>query len=504
MTDFPSLTAMNAEAEMRLLGSILIDNRNFHRVVGLICADHFGNALHGRIFEAIAEHVAFGKHADPVTLRDRFDGDPALVGNIGSKYLAQCVAAGLQSNPRDYAEIVVELARRRRLSHTLREMLEAGPDVGVDVITARIENCLTETRRSGPSRLEPIDPATLADQPVPERQWLVPDWIPMKRVTGLYGIGGAGKTLLMQMLATAAEIGKPWLGLPVRRCRSLLHFCEDDLDEMHARQADINRLYGCAWSDLSGMRWLPRLGQENTLMTFEQGRAVLTPLFGELLAEAKSHRAGMIVTDTLADVFGGNEIDRGQARRFVQEGLGRIAREIGAATIAAGHPSLSGIKNETGQSGSTGWDGAFRSRLYVHYPKVDESEEPDTNDRILTRKKSNWAKVDEFIEMRWRNGVFITDRPGGTVESIERRTCERVFLDMMAAVAGEGRYVSDSPHAKNYAPKIFAMRPDRERFKQADFKSAMQRLFAAKKIRPGTYRGANRHEHDCIILVPEN
>ena len=69
-----------------------------------------------------------------------------------------------------------------------------------------------------------IDPTTLADKPVPEREWLVLDWIPMQRVTGLYGAGGEGKTLLAQQLATSCSVGALWLGLRVRECNSLLIF----------------------------------------------------------------------------------------------------------------------------------------------------------------------------------------------------------------------------------------------------------------------------------------
>src|SRR5271166_929907 len=88
--------------------------------------------------------------------------------------------------------------------------------------------------------LWPFDPTSLEGLPVPQRQWLVAEWVPMARVTSLYGAGGEGKTLLGQMLATACALGKSWLGLRVRQCRSLLLYCEDDLDEMHRRQKDIN------------------------------------------------------------------------------------------------------------------------------------------------------------------------------------------------------------------------------------------------------------------------
>src|SRR5262249_30273942 len=152
-----------------------------------------------------------------------------------------------------------------------------------------------------------------------------------------------------QMLATACAIGALWLGLPVRRCRSILFFCEDDLDEMHRRQTDINRFYGCSFADLGDMLWLPRLGDDNTLMNLERdGQTKLTKIFDELLTVAVEFGAELLFTDTLADVFGGNEVDRGQARRFGQQCLAHIARKIRGASIALAHPSLAGIATGAG------------------------------------------------------------------------------------------------------------------------------------------------------------
>lgn len=329
-----------------------------------------------------------------------------------------------------------------------------------------------------------IDPATLHGLPVPQRQWLIPDWIPMARATSLYGAGGEGKTLLAQMLATACAIGVLWLGLRVRRCNSVLHFCEDDLDEMHRRQDDINRHYGCTFADLRAMHWLPRLGEDNVLMTFDAGRAHHTSLFEQLLATAKEHQAGLVITDTLADIFSGNESDRGQARVFAQSALGHIARETGAASLTLAHPSLAGISNGSTGSGSTGWKGTFRSQLYLETPQTEEEgEPPDPDIRVLRRAKANYARKDETIEVRWSAGVFIsTSVPGGIIGSIERRNCERAFLDLLDAVTDENQPVSSNNRAGNYAPRLFVKRPKEQRggFKVADFARAMQMLFAAR------------------------
>jgi RecA-family ATPase len=334
-----------------------------------------------------------------------------------------------------------------------------------------------------PDPLIPIDPATLDGMPIPQRQWLVPDWIPMSRATSLYGAGGEGKTLLTQMLATCCAIGAKWLGLPVRRCNSLLMFCEDDLDEMHRRQEDINRHYGCTFADLSAMRWLPRLGEDNVLMTFENGRAHRTSLFDQLLAASIEHNAGLVITDTLADVFSGNESDRGQARMFAQSVLGHIARETGAASLTLAHPSLTGMANGSTGSGSTGWKGTFRSQLYLETPNTEEGEQPDPNVRVLRRAKANYASRNDTIEVKWQAGVFVPlHAPTGIIGSIEKRTSERIFLDILDATTTEGQPVSSNSRSGNYAPRLFAKRPrgQRQGFKAADFAAAMQVLFATR------------------------
>jgi RecA-family ATPase len=335
--------------------------------------------------------------------------------------------------------------------------------------------------------LELINPVTLAGLIIPERRWLVPDWVPMARVTGLYGAGGEGKTLIAQMLATACAIGAPWLGLRVRKCNSLLAFCEDDLEEMHRRQDAINQFYGCSFADLGAMRWAPRLGYDNALMVFENGRAVITPLFDQVRDAAKEDDAELIIADTLADIFMGNENDRAQARAFAQMALGALARETHGAIIALAHPSRTGMNSGSGESGSTAWIGTFRSQLYLSTPKVEEGEPPAPDVRVLTRKKSNAARRDETIDLRWRDGVFISTTETGILGSIAKRAAKRVFRDLVDRMNSNDRPVSSNSRSGNYAPKLFAMRPDREGYGKADFERAMEALFADGELRNVIY-----------------
>ena len=62
---------------------------------------------------------------------------------------------------------------------------------------------------------------------------------------------------------------------------------------------------------------------------------------------------------------------------------------------------------------------------------------------MLTRKKANYASIGETIDLVWRDGVFKTKyEPAGIVASIERKTCERVVLDLVEQMAKENQWVS--------------------------------------------------------------
>src|SRR3954447_6935730 len=147
-----------------------------------------------------------------------------------------------------------------------------------------IDEMLRGARRKGAESAQELDlrfvnPTGLQDQPIPERQWIVPDWIPCGVATGLYGPGGYGKSLLAQQLLTATAIGRPWIGLPVTNVRSLGGFCEGEPEELHRRQAGINRrLYNCDFRDLGNMRWVSLVGEPNHLMVFDGAVGRLTPL----------------------------------------------------------------------------------------------------------------------------------------------------------------------------------------------------------------------------------
>jgi RecA-family ATPase len=158
-------------------------------------------------------------------------------------------------------------------------------------------------------------------------------------------------------------------------------------------------------------------------------------------------------------------------------------RQIQGAVLTLAHPSRIGINTGSGESGSTTWIGTFRSQLYLETRRPEEGEPPEPDLRVLTRKKSNAARRDETIDLRWEKGVFVpVGATTGILASIERRNCEQVFLRLLDKTTAEGQPVSPNTRSGNYAPKLFSRRPDRERFQKADFAWALQALFAAGEI----------------------
>ena len=183
---------------------------------------------------------------------------------------------------------------------------------------------------------------------------MVINWLP-GLITGQYADSGNGKTLLMMQLQTCTALSKPWLGLATTQMKSLGVYCEDSLDELHRRQDSINRYYGCEFSDLVDVHWLSRFGDDNMLCRFDKsGSMVLSDLTKQITVVCRENAIKLVIIDTVADTFPGNENDRGQVRQYVQSALGYIAREIEGTVIACAHPSRLGMSSGTGDSGSTG------------------------------------------------------------------------------------------------------------------------------------------------------
>ncbi len=335
-------------------------------------------------------------------------------------------------------------------------------------------------------RLRIIRASDFAGKPVPQREWVVEDFIPSRIVTDFSGDGGTGKSLAALQLCTAMTNpkGGEWFDLPVTQGPVVYFSAEDEEDEIHRRVADICSHEGIDMASLTGLHIVPLAECEATLATFTSANAInKTRLWNQLVDEVRDIKPKLVTIDTRADAFGGDEIKRVQVRQFVTM-LRKMALESDLAVLLLSHPSLTGMASGTGQSGSTAWGNSVRSRLYLKRIYVDRIE-PDRNLRIITKQKANYGSLDSEIRLRWTAGVFVRENVQGSGGSDTQALAEAVFLELLRLREGQGRPVSPSPSSTDYAPKIFALHADAKGFAKKAFADAMERLLEAGTIRVG-------------------
>jgi RecA-family ATPase len=331
-------------------------------------------------------------------------------------------------------------------------------------------------------------------EPIPAREWCVDGIIPSGNVTYFGGDGGVGKTLLAMQLQVAGALGSPWLGVQMGPTKSLGIYCEDDTDELHRRSADIAAHYGASLDALGNMHLAGRVGEDNLLVTFDhRDIAGATPLYHAIAEHAVDIGARLVIFDSLHDVFGGNEIMRTHARQFI--GLVRkLALKINGAVLLCAHPSQAGMSSGSGQSGSTGWNNAVRSRLYLTKPNNDEGA--DDGVRLLKIAKANYAAL-STIELTWRNGVLVRNASSDDAYG----QAAQIFLSCLDKVNAEGRYASPAKTSPAYAPKVFLRMAQAKGIAKKNLELAMERLFAENKIEVGGHRKGNRHHVESIVKV---
>lgn len=322
---------------------------------------------------------------------------------------------------------------------------------------------------------------------IAEREWIAVDWIPRHQVTLLMGDSGIGKTTVALQLAAAVALGKPWLGTETTRCPVLAILCEDEPDENQRRMRDVAALYGVNFRDLADLEVLvPEEDddecEDTSLMSFDQfnGEGKTSLYYHRILRRAQWIGAKLIILDTLADFFSGDENKRRHVFQFMTL-MKRLARAIDGAVVICGHPSRAGMSQGTGESGSTHWKARARSFLYLERTK-DEDGLPSTTRRTLTRLKSNYAAAGEAIRLEWDRGAYTPE--GGNADFVDRldraarqKHLRDAFLFALRKLSAQGRNVSHSRQAANYAPKVMQGLPEFEGFGRNDIETAMKSLF---------------------------
>ncbi|HEV2155430.1 AAA family ATPase [Bradyrhizobium sp.] len=349
-----------------------------------------------------------------------------------------------------------------------------------------------------------VDPKEWAGVTPPKRRWIIAGMVPDGEVTLLTGAGGVGKTLLAQQGGTAVALGAQFLGRATERCKVMMFLCEDSEDELNLRQRDICLAMGADLEELSPwLRIASRKYMDNLLAVWTSSSAAMkrTAVWEMLLRDAKAFGAKLLVVDTIADTFGGSEIDRSQVRQYVQSCLGRLAQEIGGAVLALGHPSKAGqAVGGDGTSGSTAWHASVRSRLYLQHATKDGTGPF----RRLENRKANYGASGDVFMLRWQRGCFALESakagavlddgadesatvgaPGAVVGPV--KSMGNAIDDALLAAVGEacveGVAMVKGYNSPNYAPRVLMKRSDvLALYPFGDVEASWQRVIKAGRV----------------------
>jgi replicative DNA helicase len=117
----------NIEAEMSLLGAILIDEDVLTAVSDKLDADDFYDKRHATIYEAMVSLYERHKPVDLLTLSDQLEKKEELAVVGGSSYLTELTnVVPTSAHAETYAEMVAQKAVRRRLIKASAEIAELG------------------------------------------------------------------------------------------------------------------------------------------------------------------------------------------------------------------------------------------------------------------------------------------------------------------------------------------------------------------------------------------
>ncbi|ACI93285.1 conserved hypothetical protein [Afipia carboxidovorans OM5] len=341
-----------------------------------------------------------------------------------------------------------------------------------------------------------VDPSEWHGTVAKGREWFLTGLIPHRQVTLLSGDGGVGKSLLGLQIGAASALAIETLGLRPRPGRVLYVGAEDEAEEFHRRLDDIATAHSAKMSELTDLRILPLADMDALLSEPDsKGNMKATSLWSRVDTFVQDWKPGLVVLDTAADLFGGDEVKRAQVRHFVAM-LRKLAIGRNCAVLLLAHPSVAGMASGSGYSGSTAWNNSVRSRLYL------TSGEGDI--RVLKTVKSNYGKIGDETYLEWQDGSFVLHDPSkpGVADGLINGRNDKVFLAVLSKLNRTGQRPSPNK-SPSFAPRMIQKHPDAKGVKVRDMELAMQRLLDSGVIKIVQEGPASRRFSRLIVSAED-
>jgi len=203
----------SVEAEIAVLGALLLNSKTFEKVAGKLLPEHFVLAEHAALYRVICD--ASGS-VDIVYLSDWAEREPSMSLVEGKKYLSHLLDhACLPINASEYAKLLIDLAIRRDLISCGEAIVDGAYDGEGSLSAYKLisagRSALDALRLKAWPLNGTIESWSVASEKVEREdiEWLWEGWLPKGRFVLITGDGEVGKSLVAADLsARLAKAGK--------------------------------------------------------------------------------------------------------------------------------------------------------------------------------------------------------------------------------------------------------------------------------------------------------
>lgn len=327
------------EAEMCVLGALLIQPSAFAQIADVVQAGDFYQHMHRLIFGVIAGLVASGKPVDTLTVFDELKDNNEAIG--GLKYLnALADSVPSASNIVRYAEIIAERATLRSIisnaDETIAKALRNEPAATIlddaKVTLAR----LSDARKMGSSRIPLLGLDELRKQAhsVP---WLIKGVMPASSIGMMFGASGTFKSFIALDACLHIAHGLPWMGHRTKQGEVLYLAAEGGMG-LWPRIAAWHRARRLEWTK-TPLKVVPL-----ALDLSEDAWKVVEA------AQVQGSSPKLVVIDTLSQTFGGEENVANDVSAYFREIGARFRQLWGCAVLVVHHSGHAATERPRGSS----------------------------------------------------------------------------------------------------------------------------------------------------------
>ncbi|QDT48193.1 replicative DNA helicase [Symmachiella dynata] len=327
-----SLVGQQADAELHLIGCLLLNEQRIDTVRNLVGSSDFASSTCEAIYRTACQLRAEGRPVNPLAIGAALGQQQCSELNI-----ATTIAEAIDAVPHDthteyYAGLVREYGTRRALQSKLLDQAGQIADCSQPLDPAKLnfEDYATFRLNSAAAGLKT---KTLGSVEPTETAWLWPGRIPLGSLTLFSGEPGIGKTFSAADFAARVAMGWSWPdGTPGGEPRDIVFLSAEDNEETLSRRFEM---LGCDRERIhildSGIEEFIDGKFHDRFLNLQTDIGHLEDLFERVPA------AGLLILDTAADFMGNANQNRNDEVRAVYTPLARLAKRQNIAVLLLAH-----------------------------------------------------------------------------------------------------------------------------------------------------------------------